>query len=355
MVQIVADEYGVDARDVSMDVDYDVSGSFTVENADPSQSDVVEDTIRQSISKQTGIPVTDIDVNYNSDTGEVEYTISSNSYDDSNAIKGNIENDSFTDTIEADLQSSDEDLDLSSAEINDEILANINIIIDVKDSNADLSVATANLASELSADGFTLDKRDVITDASSLNLSKEVTDQYPEAEAHKLVQSVAEEYGVNTDDVLTDIDYEVSGSFTVENVDPAQVRKVQDAIVNSISEQTGAPVSDIEVNYNSDTAVVEYTVKTDFYNDSNDIKENIDKDAFTDAIQIRLQNIDSNIDVSSPQVNETIAADINIIVDTQDAAIDKNKATKTLEVEFSSDGFTVEADEGMFHKERFFV
>ena len=38
------------ASDISTDVSYETSGSFTIENADPSKADLVEDALKKSIS-----------------------------------------------------------------------------------------------------------------------------------------------------------------------------------------------------------------------------------------------------------------------------------------------------------------
>ena len=149
LVQNVAEKYNVDAKDVNTNVGYEVSGSFTVENVDPSQADVIEKSVRESISKQTDIPVNEIDVKVNSDTGIVEYTVSSDSYDVTNTAKENIVTDTFIDTIEATLQSIDNDVNITSAEINDEILADINIIVDRKDYSSDMSDATASFVSTI--------------------------------------------------------------------------------------------------------------------------------------------------------------------------------------------------------------
>ena len=163
----------------------------------------------------------------------------------------------------------------------------------------------------------------------------------------ELVQNVADEYGVDTDDVYTDIDYKASGSFTVENVDPTQAEAVEDAITTSISEQTGVPVNDIEVEYNADTGVVQYSINTDSYNASNDVKENINNKSFADTIEGSLKKIDTNVDVTSPDVNDSIVADINIVVDTKDSKIDMDKVTNKLSSELSDNGFTIKQAEGI--------
>ena len=164
----------------------------------------------------------------------------------------------------------------------------------------------------------------------------------------EILESVAGEYKIDTDDVDIEIDYEVGGSFTVENSDPTKAEVIIDQIRNSISEQTGVPVSDVDVDFNSDSGLVEYKIKTDSFDDSNDIKENIDTDSFTDNIETLLENIDSNMNVTSPEVNERISADINIVVDAKDSTVDLADATNKLSTEFTNDGFDVKNAKGIF-------
>ena len=138
-----------------------------------------------------------------------------------------------------------------------------------------------------------------------------------------------------------------NSDFNIENVDPTLADVVEETIINSISEQTGVPVNDVEVAFNTDTGVFEYSITTDSYNDSNDAKQNIDTDLFTDTIEAKLENIDSNIDVTASKVNDGVVADINIIIDTKDAAVDRNKATNNLSSDLQ--GFTVDNAEGIFN------
>ena len=83
-----------------------------------------------------------------------------------------------------------------------------------------------------------------------VHVSKPVENEYSGSEIKELVETVADEYGVDTKDVATDINYEVKGSFTVENVDPAQEDHVEELIKNSVSQQTGVPTDDINIKYN---------------------------------------------------------------------------------------------------------
>ena len=147
-------------------------------------------------------------------------------------------------------------------------------------------------------------------------------------------------------DIDADINYEVSGSFTVENADSTQADIVKDAIKTSISQQTGVPIDDIVVDYNSDTGLVEYTLVTGSYNESNDIKENINDQSFSGAIEDTLKNVDSNIGVTSPKVNNSVVADIQLVVDGKDASVDMNVATNNLMTELSDGGFNVERADG---------
>ena len=70
------------------------------------------------------------------------------------------------------------------------------------------------------------------------------------------------------------------------------------------------------------------------------------KDSFADAIETNLENVDSNIDISNPAVEDSIVAVIDIVVDGKDAAIDKTKSTNDLSNEL--EGFTVLNSDGIF-------
>ena len=145
-----------------------------------------------------------------------------------------------------------------------------------------------------------------------------------------------------------EIDYEVSGSLTVENVNPTQSDLVVDTVRQAISQQTGVPVSDIEVQYDSDTGKLDYKLKSDSYNESTALKTSIDNDSFTNAIESSLETIDGNIDVTSPEVSDAILADISLLVDTENATVDMKNATTKLKADLSTDGFTIDKADGIF-------
>ena len=182
-------------------------------------------------------------------------------------------------------------------------------------------------------------------------MSTTVTNDLNDDEIRELVQKVAEEYGVDTKDVFADINYEVSGGFTVENVDPSQVDDVVDTIKNSISQLTGVSVSEIAISYNGDSGEISYTIQSETYDESNSIQENISNDSFANEIKTSLSDVDSHIDTTSPRVDESIVADINIIVDGKDT-VDMDKATNNLGAKFSEDGFDVEKAEGRSHSNK---
>ena len=140
-VQNVIDEYGLDTSDVNTDIAYEVSGGFTIDNADPTQKDAFEDIIRNTISRQAGVPVDDVKVAFNSVTGEVAYTLKTGSYNDSNGIKVNIKDDSFTDAIERDLEAVNSNIDITSPQVNDAIVADVSMVVDAKDSTSDITAA----------------------------------------------------------------------------------------------------------------------------------------------------------------------------------------------------------------------
>ena len=169
------------------------------------------------------------------------------------------------------------------------------------------------------------------------------------SEVATLVLNIANEYGVNTDDVAAEINYEVTGSFTVENADPSQADAIKQIIKDSISQQTGVPVSDIDVSYNNDTGEVRYSVQTESYDDSSGIKEDIKADLFTNTIKSILEKVDSNIDVISPTVDDAVVADIDIVVDATDAVADINNATNYLSTKLADDGFRVERSKGKWY------
>ena len=131
----------------------------------------------------------------------------------------------------------------------------------------------------------------------------------------------------------------------VENVDPAQAGDVEETIKNTISQQIGVPIGDLDVDYNTDTGEVKYTVQTDSYAESNGIHANIDNDSFTNAIKSSLSGVDSGINVTSPMVEDDVVANVNIVVDGKDI-IDINDATNNLSDKFSDDGFIVQKAEG---------
>ena len=116
-------------------------------------------------------------------------------------------------------------------------------------------------------------------------MSKEVTRGYSEAEMQELVQKVADEYDIETTDINADVKYQVGGSFALENAHPVMADLVEDVIRDSISDSTGVPPDDIDVSYNVDTGIVEYTVETDTYDASNSIKEHMNNDSFIDTVE----------------------------------------------------------------------
>ena len=61
-----------------------------------------------------------------------------------------------------------------------------------------------------------------------------------------------------------------------------------------------------------------------------------------------LKNVNDNIDVTTPKVNDSVVVDIIVAVDGKDATVDMDTANNNLNTEFSDDGFTVVRSEGIY-------
>ena len=77
------------------------------------------------------------------------------------------------------------------------------------------------------------------------------------------------------------------------------------------------------------------------------LKQNVDNELFIPAIEASLHNVDSDIAVTSPTVSDSIVADIQLIVDTKDSAVDITDANAKLSTELFSNGFKIEKAEGI--------
>ena len=155
-------------------------------------------------------------------------------------------------------------------------------------------------------------------------------------------EEVADTYGVDLDDVTTEVVYKASGSLVLDNTDGISDADLQEVLENELASLLGIHEGSVEVSIID--GVAHYTITSDSVESSEGIQEVLSESDSLTALDTAISDSFPEVDVSSLVVDDEIIADVVVTVDTENASNNLNIAAYTLEESFVEQGFNANAE-----------
>lgn len=137
----VAQFYGVNETDVEVATRYDITGSISVNIPEGVSENDLKGAITSSIAESLEVHPSDVEVIIDMESGAVEFTITSDDFDGAANIQFDLGNDRTQTIIVNQIENALPTVDVDAYEIDDDIIASIEIIVDANDANNDLTQA----------------------------------------------------------------------------------------------------------------------------------------------------------------------------------------------------------------------
>lgn len=299
LTEEIAADYGVDPTSVDIEESYTFSGSLDIDDLPEDLSeDELEELLEQSIADSVGLHVMNVDVNVDSETGEVTYTITVDDESiaaDTQAIMDSVD---YVDTLNTEVVETASELNLpeesvptvSEVEVEEQIVMDLSITVDANESEEDVDDVTQSIVDQYEQDGYDTDSdMNIITSVPTIapiiapttslptaqpsmtgvivEISGEliVEESIPEEDLEAIEAQVMEEFNVDADQVSVDVTYSSEGSMIIDV--PANTtlteEQIEQEIAESISEELGIHISDVNVDYDPETGDVIYVIYSD--------------------------------------------------------------------------------------------
>ena len=137
----IAEYYGVAPDEVTVTTTYGAGGSMQVTIPDDISEVELVDAITNSIAESLGVHPSDVDVVVDMETGEVEYTVSSDNYLDAATNQFDLGRPQVQDAIAEAIQEAVPSVTIEEIEVDEEVNATLEFIVDANDASRNLEQA----------------------------------------------------------------------------------------------------------------------------------------------------------------------------------------------------------------------
>ena len=161
----IANEYGVDIDDVTIDTSYTVSGTIDIDIPEDVSDDELQVILQDSIADALGVHSSDVEVNVDPSTGDVTYNIVSEDDNAASILQDALESSSFLDDLNSEVSETLPSASVSEVNADDEVQVEVVVTIDASESDIDVEDANVRAVAELEDQGFSTDAETVFVTA----------------------------------------------------------------------------------------------------------------------------------------------------------------------------------------------
>ena len=363
----VADAFNVSKEeDVTHEVSYVTSGSLILDIPVGMEEYDVADAVTTSLATLLDVHSSDITLtSIDLESGLVEYEVASDSYSNASAVQSKMS--SLTDTaIEDEIQKSLPSTDVEGSDVENEIEVDVTIVVDASDAD-DIGDAKAAVTDTFEDDGYSV-TTDVAIVTSAPSVSPIFTSAIPTAapsvtgivvtltlssteqtlnssEITSLEVEIAEEYGVDADDVTVDATFTVSGSITLDDVpDDVSETELESILETSIADTLGVHDKAVDVSMDSTTGEVVYTITSDDITVVETATATLETETFVSELGDNLSTTLPETSITFVTVDDDITMDVVVTVDATDSIADITETNSKIVEEFEDDGFSIDSE-----------
>jgi len=358
----IAETYGVNVSDVSTFVGYTVSGSMVLDIPDDISQFELSDIVLTAVIETLGIHASDVNIDVNMDTGELSFTVTSESYIEASESAFYLETDAYVDEIIAAIETTLPDTTIRSFHVDDDIVAEIIFSVDVNDASEDPTAATFRIENLLDDFETEVDVSYITpgpsfvpstTPSTSLpshspsitgsvaiiELSTVVNSSLEDSDISKIVSDVVSAFGVEEDDVIVEITYTSTGALVLNvTVDEESKDELEETFENEIASILGIHEGNIDVTIENGTAF--YRISSSSAEGSAEFLTILGSENITQRINDAVEE-EYGVEVTSMDTNPEIIAEVVVTVDTDNAENRLDDATNIIAGALAENGFDV--------------
>ena len=153
---LLATIYGVDSDDVTSQLSYETSGTMQLSisgDNNVTEAQVVE-AVRSSVAASLGVSASNVTVTVDMEIGEVDFIVSSDSFEVSSFIQSDFENVDVRDAIISTTEESISELNIDEFQVSEDTRAKIEFTIDADGATNDLAEASSEAEEVMSHTSF---------------------------------------------------------------------------------------------------------------------------------------------------------------------------------------------------------
>jgi hypothetical protein len=328
----VAESYGVESDDITIDVVYETTGSISIELLDDTLTDEeLEETIEDELAALLGVHEGNIAVTI--EDGLARYTITSDSADSAQDIQDLIREPSSIDALTTAIVAN-VPVNVASVEVDEDIEIEIIVTVDTTSAENNLENSARELEEAFEQQGFTAQADNVFITAaptviptrlpslapisaipsalptitgavSSVSMSGPTSGDISSDEVSVIETELAQIYGVDVSDIETDVTYITSGVLDVSIPDEISEIDAINALLDSISDVLGVHSSDVLVTI-ADDGTVTYSVTGASFEEANTLQTDLSEADFVSQVTENLVESGFDITVASNVANDNV-------------------------------------------------
>jgi len=364
----IINAFEVSDSELSSSVAYSASGVLDLASIpDGTTEDDIANAVQSSLVDllqvhPSTITVSSVDL----ESGRVEYEISVDTYDGAQSIQSDLD-DLANNVLEDSIQDSIPSVSLDNHAVGEDVAVTVTVVIDASDVE-NIGVSNELVSKSLSAEGFDVESNVAIVTAAP-SVSPSFTTVLPspapsitgivvtmsitgtsetlnDTLLDSLASDIAKDFGVDDDDVVTELTYAVSGTLSLDgisNIDETseEFDSILEGIISDILDVHSSAVS---ITVDSSTGEVSYSVITDSSDAAESVQELVEQLSFVDDVNGELAQLLPDVVISSRTVDEDIIVNAVITVDATDSEEDISDVSERLTNTLESDGFSASTE-----------
>jgi phenylpyruvate tautomerase PptA (4-oxalocrotonate tautomerase family) len=307
--------------------------------------------LTQSLSETLGVDEERIILTLDPETGEVTYSVTTNDYDEANAILSELESDDIIESISSDVVSIDsvtpdadiiaevsvvvnaDEVDVSLQQAENQIDAllpdNYNSDVNVNYVTASPSITPSMTPSKLPSSTIPSALPTITGSVVFVDLNKMVSSSLSDEEIATIVTDVENTFGVYPGDVEVEVTYDVMGSVTLVT-DGSEIpeEELASTLQQSIASTLNVHPSDVSIVVDSETGVATYTISSPTAEEASNLQEVLQDTETNNAIASVVTEEIPAITGVSVDPDYGVYADVQLVVDATNAVnVDESMET----------------------------
>ena len=358
--------YGVTEEDVTTDVAYTASGSLELDLPAGISTEEVEESVASNLADVLGVHPRDVTVvSVDLETGEVVYTVSSDSYSDTALLQTQLEGLDLN-ALEESLQEDIPGANIVNNVVQEEIVADVSVVVD--GSAADnVGQGNTEALSALATQGFNNVAVDVAIVTASPSVSPSFTTTVPTAspsvtgvvvtlslsktgeiltaeELEAFAEDIATSYGVAASDVDIQATYAVSGTMQLDTLPEGVTQEeLETFLEQGIADSLGVHPRDVTVAVDPESGTVTYTVTSEDNSSAQTTQASLDTADFLSSLNENLAEANDALVVTAVEA-EPVVMDVVVTVDATEATADVTETSSQIVQDFESQGYSADTE-----------